>query len=120
MFEVEFYSLADGTKPVGQFIKSIEDDKLRAKVIRSIKLLETFGSVLRMPESKHIENGIYELRTIQSNNIVRCLYFFYTGKKIIITNGWIKKTKKTPPEEIELAKTRRADYEQRHQKDQRY
>lgn len=36
MFEVEFYSLADGTKPVGQFIKSIEDDKLRAKVIRSI------------------------------------------------------------------------------------
>jgi hypothetical protein len=96
MFEVEFYSLADGTKPVEQFIKSIEDDKLRAKVIRNIKLLETFGSELRMPESKHIENGIYELRTIQSNNIVRCLYFFYTGKKLLLQTGGSKKQKNTP------------------------
>ena len=40
MFDVEFYKFEDGTKPVGQFIRSIEDEKLRAKVIRSVKLLD--------------------------------------------------------------------------------
>ena len=116
MFEVEFYKLEDGTKPAGEFIKSIRDVKLRAKVIRSVKLLETFGNELGMPDSEHLEDGIFELRTIQSNNIARCLYFFFTGKKIVVTNGFIKKTKKTPKEEIATAKERRADYEKRNKK----
>lgn len=120
MFEVEFYKFEDGTKPAGQFIRSIEDEKLRAKVIRSVKLLETFGNELRMPDSEHIEDGIYALRTIQGNNIARCLYFFFSGKKIIVTNGFIKKTQKAPQEEIAIAKERRADYEQRQKKDKRH
>lgn len=41
------------------------------------------------------------------------LYFFTIGKKIILTNGFTKKTLKTPPGEIELAKKYRADYERR-------
>ena len=120
MFTVEFYKLPDGTKPAGQFIKSIEDDKLRAKVIRSVKLLESFGNELRMPDSEHLEDGIYSLRTIQGTNIARCLYFFVTGKKIIVTNGFVKKTQKAPPEEIAIAKERRADYEQSHKKNKRH
>nr|WP_270400791.1 type II toxin-antitoxin system RelE/ParE family toxin [Mitsuokella multacida] len=39
--------------------------------------------------------------------------FFFLGGKIIITNGFVKKTNKTPPKEICLAKKRRADYLQR-------
>lgn len=116
MFTVEFYKLPDGTKPAGQFIRSIEDDKLRAKVIRCVKRLETFGNELREPDSAYLEDGIFELRVIQGNNIARCLYFFFTGKKIIVTNGFVKKTQKTPPEELAIAKKRRAEYEQRHKK----
>jgi len=41
------------------------------------------------------------------------LYFFYYEGKIILTNGFVKKTQKTPPEEIRLAKERRADYIER-------
>lgn len=113
---VEFYKNAEGEKPAGQFIRGIEDLKLRAKVIRSVKLLETFGRDLTKPDAAPLSDGIYELRTIQGNNIARCLYFFFDGDKAIVTNGFIKKTQKTPPEEIEIAKERRADYKRRNEK----
>ena len=62
----------------------------------------------------HIQNiwmmGFFELRTKQGSNIVRNLYFFFVGTKIIITHGFRKKTQKTPPEEIERAKKYRKDY----------
>ena len=111
---VEFYRTEKGTKPAGEFIKSIEDVKLRAKVIRSLKLLETYGTELREPDSKSLGDGIFELRTIQGDNIARCLYFFFVGNKVIVTNGFIKKQQKTPPEEIELAKKYKSDYEGRY------
>ncbi|WP_330369241.1 type II toxin-antitoxin system RelE/ParE family toxin [Butyrivibrio sp. AC2005] len=63
-----------------------------------------------MPDSKSLGNGIFELRTIQGNNIARCLYFFTVGDKAIVTNGIIKKTPKTPPDVIELAESYREDY----------
>ncbi|MBQ5564448.1 MAG: type II toxin-antitoxin system RelE/ParE family toxin, partial [Clostridia bacterium] len=44
------------------------------------------------------------------------LYFFVIGKKVILTNGFIKKTQKTPKREIDLAKKYRADYLEREQK----
>ncbi|MDC7294557.1 MULTISPECIES: type II toxin-antitoxin system RelE/ParE family toxin [unclassified Butyrivibrio] len=116
---VEFYKLEDGTKPAGIFIKSIEDNKLKAKVIRSTKLLEEFGTSLSEPDSKMLEDGIFELRSIQGKDIARCLYFFTVGDKAIVTNGLIKKTEKTPRSAIALAKKYRSDYERRI-KDGRY
>lgn len=110
---VEFYKTEKGKKPAGDFIKSIEDVKLRAKVVRSLKLLETYGTELREPDSKPLGDGIFELRTIQGDNIARCLYFFFVGDKAIVTNGFIKKQQKTPPEETNLAKKYKADYERR-------
>ena len=41
------------------------------------------------------------------------LYFFYCGGKIILTNGFVKKTQKTPRKEIEIAKIRRNDFLER-------
>ena len=114
--EVIFYRRENGTKPAGEFINSIEDLKLRAKVIRSVKLLEEFGHSIDMPDSKHLEDGIFELRTIQGTNIARCLYFFTIGDKAIVTNGVVKKQQKTPREVIDLAKKYREDYERRYGK----
>lgn len=66
--------------------------------------------MLTEPYSKHLEDGIFELRAQQGNNIARALYFFRVGQKIIITNGFIKKTKKTPKSELNLAKKYRTEY----------
>ena len=84
--------------------------------MRTIGLLEEFGTSLRMPHSEYLEDGIFELRIKQGSDIERVLYFFFTGKKAILTNGFTKKQQKTPPGEIQLAKERRDDYERRHKK----
>ena len=108
-FQVCFYREVDGTKPVGTFIKSL-DIKMKAKIVANLQLLEEYGNQAREPLSKELEDGIFELRTIEGNDIVRILYFFDKGKIIIATNGFVKKKQKTPKSEIELAKNRRNDY----------
>ena len=60
-----------------------------------------------------IDDGIFEIRCKVGNNITRLLYFFYYKGKIILTNGFVKKTQKTPLEEIKVAKARRTDYKRR-------
>lgn len=108
-FEVNFYQKADGTCPVREFLDSL-DEKMLAKLLGTISLLETNGTQLREPYSKPLGDGIFELRAKQSNNITRVLYFFVVGRQVILTNGFVKKTQKTPPEEIALAQKYRADY----------
>ena len=111
-FEVIFYEKENGDCPVEEFIDSL-DVKMRAKMIGLLELLEEKGNQLREPYSKPIDDGIFEIRCKAGNNITRVLYFFYYEGKIILTNGFIKKTQKTPPEEIKLAKERRADFKER-------
>ena len=112
LFDVEYYEKSDGTYPAEEFILS-QDMKMQAKLFRLLELLELKGNELREPYSKSLSDGIYEIRAIQGNNITRVLYFFVIGKKIILTNGFVKKTQKTPESEIALAKKYRADYELR-------
>ena len=64
-----------------------------------------------------MEDGIFELRCKLGSNITRALYFFYVGKRIVVTNGFIKKTQKTPPGEIKLAKDRRKDWIERQERE---
>ena len=109
LFTVDFYQEQDGTKPVGQFIKSLPV-QMKAKVIGDLHLLEEYGNLAREPLSKHLEDGIFELRSKVGTNIVRILYFFEENRIIIAANGFVKKQQKTPKSEIELAKRRRKDY----------
>lgn len=90
---------------------------MRAKAIKEIDLLEEYGTTLREPYSKFIKNGIFELRIKLATDISRVFYFFFDGKKIILTNGFIKKTQKTPEIEIEKALKYKADYERRKRND---
>lgn len=114
-YDVDFYHKENGDCPVDDFLESL-DTKMRAKVLGAVALLEANGPQLREPYSKFIGDGIFEIRAKQSSNITRVPYFFYIGKRIVLTNGFIKKTQKTPPEEIALAKKYRADYLERKEK----
>jgi len=60
-----------------------------------------------------LEDGIFQIRAQQEGNISRVLYFFAVGKTIVLTNGFTKKTPKTPSAEIELAKKYRDDYKRK-------
>ena len=82
---------------------------MRAKMM-IIGVLQDNGNELREPYSKHLSEGIFELRAKVGSDISRVLYFFYIDQHIILTNGFVKKTQKTPQQEIEKAKEYRADY----------
>ena len=116
VFDVEYYDKPDGTYPAEEFILA-QDVKMKAKLFKLLELLELKGNELREPYSKFLEDGIFEVRAIQGANITRILYFFVIGRKIILTHGFVKKTQKTPPYEIETAKKYRNEYINRKEHD---
>lgn len=111
-FEVNFFRKEDGSCPVQEFLDSL-DEKMQAKFLRILALLEINGSKLREPYSKPLGDGIFEIRVQQANQHSRTLYFFFSGKQIVLTNGFMKKTQKTPPAEIAIAKKYRTEYQKR-------
>ena len=111
-FSVEYYEKEDGTRPAEDFILS-QNTKMRARIFMILEFLEEMGPQLREPYSKALGDGIFEIRAKQGSDISRVLYFFMVGRRIILTNGFVKKTDKTPPREIDKAKRYRADYQQR-------
>ena len=108
-FQIEYYVNNNGSCPVEEFMNSV-DSKMRAKLLRLQLLLEQNGNLLTEPYSKYLEEGIFELRAQHGSDIARVLYFFVIGKKIIITNGFTKKTRKTPKKELKLSKKYKQDY----------
>ena len=112
MFQVEFYETEDGDTPVENFLNSL-DIKMKNKLLMILSVLQEKGNMLREPYSKHLEDGIFEIRGKVGSDISRVLYFFYHNGKIIITNGFVKKTQKTPKREIETAKKYRKEYWER-------
>ncbi len=111
-YEIEFYDKPDGSEPAKEFILSL-GKKMQAKVLRTVALLREEGPFLREPYSKALDDGIFEIRTKFGSDITRVLYFFVIGvigKKVILTNGFVKKTQKTPASEITLAKQYRIEY----------
>lgn len=108
-FSVVFYETEMGDRPAQEFLDSL-DPKMFARTARAVEMLAVNGNNLREPYSKPVEDGIFELRTQAGNDISRVLFFFFTGKKIVLTNGFIKKTQKTPKAEVEKAKKYRSDF----------
>lgn len=113
MWQVEFYEKENGEIPVNDFLLSL-NEKMRAKAAKEIRILSEYGNKLREPYSKHIQEGIFELRIKFASDISRIFYFFFDGDKIILTNGFVKKTQKTPKEEIEKAIKYKEDYQRRY------
>lgn len=109
LFHIFYYTKKDGSSPVSDFPNQLPR-KMLAKVARDLELLSRYGNELRDPYTKSIDAGIFELRTRLADNQVRILYFFIDQHRIILTNGFIKKTQKTPRFEIELAMKYRKDY----------
>jgi phage-related protein len=112
-YEIVFYTTPRGEALFQKFLDSMTD-KLRSKVMKLLDLLEEHGPNLKRPYSDMLRDGIRELRCQQGHNNIRAFYFFFQGKKIIITHGLIKKTDKVPPTEIDKAVSYKRDFEIRY------
>ena len=119
-YSVEYVELENNRKPFEDFIFELTI-KERAKIFETIDyFLELKNSNLPIKEklSRHLEDGIFELRSYLADKIARTLYFYQRGSKIIITHGFVKKTQKTPRNEIKKAKELRDLYNKRLENDQ--
>ncbi len=112
-WEIEFYELSDGYKPVFDFIDNLPT-KEKAKVVNEIELLEDYGIELGSPKLCKIKgkryNGLWELRIRFSSNYYRIFYFLFQGKVFVLLYGFIKKKNKTDIKELEIAKNRMYKY----------
>ncbi|OGG67264.1 hypothetical protein A3I99_03350 [Candidatus Kaiserbacteria bacterium RIFCSPLOWO2_02_FULL_45_11b] len=86
---------------VETFLESLNEKEI-AKVIRTIELLEEFGSDLGMPHSKHMSGGLLELR-IRGTREIRIFYCFH-NKQAVLLHACVKKTQKTLDKELNRAR----------------
>lgn len=100
-FEVVFANYYNKI-PFVEFLDSL-NKKDRAEflaLIDEFKELKSNNQNLPKSISKYLKDGVFELRVKHTNTISRSLYFYLENKKIIFTNGFIKKTERTPSNEI--------------------
>jgi phage-related protein len=101
-WNIEFYLEADGTSPVEQFLDNL-DLKTRTRFQWSLVQLQARNVQAREPLARHLEGDLWELREESSTNIYRIVYFFFTGRRIVLLHGFQKKTQRTPRRELETA-----------------
>lgn len=104
-----YFETESGRSPVKEFIDSL-DPATQSKFFVKCGWLEEYGHRLPMPQARYLKDDIYELRFEAKEGAIRILYFFFEGNKIIFTNGFQKKTEKTPKRELKLALERRRLY----------
>lgn len=114
MYNVEFYETQDGKSQIWEFLEDLRIKAATSKDARIqhkqaslyIELLQQNGTRLNENITKHLEDGIWELRP--GNN--RVFYFFFQDNTFVLLHQFRKKTQKTPKREIEKAKRERDDY----------
>lgn len=103
VLDVRFYSTKAGTEPVRDWLRSL-DDKVRKIIGDDIKTVQ-MGWPLGMPLVGNLEPGLWEVRINVPDGIARVL-FATEGQTMILLHGFIKKTQRTPKQDLELARKR--------------
>ena len=109
---IEIYVEENGYAPVIEFLEGL-DKKTNARFQWSIEQIRVLNVQAREPLVKHVEGKIWEIREESNTNIYRILYFFYTGRRIVLLHGFAKKTSKLPRRELDIALKRLAHYVKR-------
>jgi len=77
-----------------------------ADFARIAELLMEFGPNLRMPHSRAMGGGLFELRPRGREGIGRAFYCFVVGQRVVILHAFIKKKQDTPEQELRIARKR--------------
>ena len=77
-----------------------------AAFARIVELLMEFGPNLRMPHSRALGGGLFELKPHGREGIGRVFYCFIVGQRVVILHAFVKKTEDTPKQELRIARKR--------------
>jgi phage-related protein len=89
---------------VGDELSGFSTD-MRGRMFKLIEQLQLEGATMRLPHSRVISSGLFELR-VGGKDVARCLYAFAVGKKIYLLHAFVQKTQQTPATAISTARQR--------------
>src|SRR6202451_2727171 len=109
--EVIFFRTGAGGEPVREWLRSLSPIENRKQIGVDIKPVE-FGWPIGMPVCRPLGDGLYEVRSsLTQNRIARVLFYIDARGRMVLLHGLIKKSQKTPPAEMELARKNKALHE---------
>jgi phage-related protein len=80
-----------------------------ADYARLVELLMEHGPNLRMPHSKAMGEGLFELRPKGKEGIGRAFYCYLVRRRVVVVHAFVKKTQQTPERDLTLARKRVAE-----------
>lgn len=99
-----FYRTKAGSEPVRDWIKSLPESDRHAIGLDLMRV--QFGWPIGLPLCRALDDGLWEVRTtLPDSREARVLFFFHEGR-LGVVNGFIKKSQKAPPAELDLARKR--------------
>ena len=105
-----FYRTEAGGEPVREWLRALSADD-RKRIGYDIKTVE-FGWPLGMPVCRSLGGGIYEVRTeLRQNRIARVLFYVDRESRMVLLHGFIKKTRQTPVEDLDLARRNKGKHQ---------
>src|ERR1700738_1217178 len=108
-----FFRTESGREPVRDWLKALPYTDDRKSIGEDIKTVE-FGWPIGMPVCRALGDGIYEVRTsLAQNRIARVLFYIDKKGRMVLLHGFIKKTRKTPDEDLELARSNKGKHQRR-------
>ena len=99
ILSISFYKQENGKEPVRDWIKSLKKNERRI-LGEDIKMVQE-GWPLGMPLVGNLGKGLWEIRSTFANTIARVLFVMYEGQMVLL-HGFIKKTQKTPLQDLEI------------------
>lgn len=106
-----FFQTEAGGEPVRNWLKGLSLPEDRRRIGEDIKTVE-FGWPIGMPVCRPLGDGIYEVRTsLAQKRIARVLFYIDEKGRMVLLHGFIKKTQKTPGEDLELARSNKKKHQ---------
>ena len=108
ILDVVFYKTEAGNEPVREWLKSLPRDDRKA-IGEDMKTAQ-YGWPLGMPLIRKLERGLWEVRSNISTGIAR-VFFTVKDSLMILLHGFVKKSQKTPQNELDTARRRLSNLE---------
>ncbi len=106
---VVFYRTPAGAEVVLEWLRGLEEEDRR--IIGQDLMRVQFRWPLGMPLCRPLGDGLWELRcSLPSNRIAR-LFFSFAEGRLVALHGFVKKSQKTPPAELAIARKRKNEFE---------
>jgi len=105
-----FYRTEAGGEPVREWLRAMSPED-RRRIGEDLKTIE-FGWPVGMPLCRSVGGGLHEVRTdLSGNRTARIFFYIDRLQRLVVLHGIVKKTRKTPAEDLALARANKGKHE---------